>query len=127
MAIYENRGTNRRKSSIVRHGPRVRSMYERVRVSTRIQSPSLINSGTATLPPVETLAGLVTLVAVSPRTPGSVSGNLNHYMRRQRNAHGIAAIRRDRDVQTINQKISSSPTISWWTDTCSPEVGFMKQ
>ena len=44
-----------------------------MRVSTRIQSPSLTNSGTGTLAPVEIFAGLVTFVAVSPRTPGSVS------------------------------------------------------
>ena len=39
----------------------------------RIKSCSLINSGTFISYPFSNLAGLVTLVAVSPRAPGSVS------------------------------------------------------
>ncbi len=54
-------------------GALTRSMYLFSRVSTRIHSPSLMNSGTPMLAPVDTLAGLVTFVAVSPRAPGSVS------------------------------------------------------
>src|SRR5687768_12758589 len=54
-------------------GALARSIYALVRVSILIHSPSLTNSGTATVAPVLILAGLVTLVAVSPRAPGSVS------------------------------------------------------
>src|SRR6266851_6915431 len=48
-----------------------RSTYCPERVSMRILSPGLINKGTFTTAPVSRVAGLVTLVAVSPRTPGS--------------------------------------------------------
>src|SRR3984885_10846180 len=40
-------------------------------------SPSLMNSGTRTTAPVSSLAGLEPPVAVSPRTPGSVSITLS--------------------------------------------------
>ena len=38
-----------------------------------MRSPSLMKMGTLISAPVSRVAGLVTLVAVSPRTPGSVS------------------------------------------------------
>ena len=41
-------------------------------MSTRITSPTLTNSGTATIAPVSSVAGLVTFDTVSPFTPGSV-------------------------------------------------------
>ncbi len=44
-----------------------------MRVSTRMTSPSFRNSGTRTTAPVSSLAGFWPPVAVSPRTPGSVS------------------------------------------------------
>ncbi len=43
-----------------------------MRVSTLIHSPSLTKSGTLTVAPVAIVAGLVTLLAVSPFTPGSL-------------------------------------------------------
>ena len=49
------------------------SIYSQVRVSTRILSPSLINSGTRISAPVSTVAGFKVLVAVLPLTPGSVA------------------------------------------------------
>ena len=42
-------------------------------MSIFIFSPSFINRGTCTVAPVSTVAALVTFVAVSPFTPGSVS------------------------------------------------------
>jgi hypothetical protein len=48
-------------------------MYAPVRVSTRITSPSLMNNGTRTTAPVSSFAGFWPPVAVSPRSPGSVS------------------------------------------------------
>src|SRR5690606_17506789 len=50
-----------------------RATYSPVRVSTRITSPCSTNSGTRTTAPVASLAGLTPPLAVSPRTPGSVS------------------------------------------------------
>lgn len=49
----------------------IRSTYVPFSVSTLIRSPSLMNSGTFTMAPVSTVAGLVALVAVLPLTPGS--------------------------------------------------------
>lgn len=49
------------------------SRYSPVLVSIRRRSPSLIKIGTLITAPVSRVAGFVTLVAVSPRTPGSVS------------------------------------------------------
>jgi hypothetical protein len=54
-----------------------REMYSPVRVSMRSTSPSLMNSGTRTTAPVSIFAGLLPPVAVSPRTPGSVSTTLS--------------------------------------------------
>src|SRR5579884_1696367 len=48
-----------------------RSTYCPVRVSMRILSPGFTNRGTLTTAPVSSVAGFVTLLAVSPRTPGS--------------------------------------------------------
>src|SRR5919108_135049 len=48
-------------------------MYSPVRVSMRITSPSLMKSGTRTTAPVSSFAGFWPPVAVSPRSPGSVS------------------------------------------------------
>lgn len=51
----------------------IRSLYSRVRLSTRIFSPVWINSGTRIVAPVSTVAGFSEFVeAVSPLTPGSV-------------------------------------------------------
>ena len=50
-----------------------RDRYSPVRVSMRRISPSLMNSGTRTMAPVSSFAGFEPPVAVSPRTPGSVS------------------------------------------------------
>ena len=50
-----------------------RDRYSPVRVSTRMTSPSLRNSGTRTTAPVSSFAGFWPPVAVSPRRPGSVS------------------------------------------------------
>ncbi len=48
-------------------------MYEPERVSTLIRSPMLTNSGTLTVAPVSSVAGLLPPPdAVSPFTPGSV-------------------------------------------------------
>src|SRR5579884_3527028 len=47
--------------------------YCPVRVSILIVSPSLMNSGTLIFLPVSSVAGLVTLLAVSPRTPSGDS------------------------------------------------------
>jgi hypothetical protein len=44
-----------------------------VRVSILIHSPSFTNRGTFTVAPVAIVAGLVTLLAVSPFTPGSLA------------------------------------------------------
>ena len=44
-----------------------------MRVSTFTHSPSLMKSGTLTTAPVESLAGLVAPLAVSPLMPGSLS------------------------------------------------------
>ena len=46
-------------------------VYYFIATSIWIFSPSLMNSGTLISAPVSTVAGLVTLVAVSPLTPGS--------------------------------------------------------
>ena len=48
-----------------------RSIYSPVRVSIWINSPNSTNDGQANSAPVSTLQGLVTLVAVLPRAPGS--------------------------------------------------------
>src|ERR1700730_1122444 len=48
-----------------------RSTYWPVRVSMRILSPGFTNRGTFKTTPVSSVAGLVTLLAVLPRTPGS--------------------------------------------------------
>ena len=49
-------------------------MYLPLRVSTSTRSPTLTNSGTCTVAPVSSVAGLLPPPeAVSPRTPGSVS------------------------------------------------------
>lgn len=51
----------------------IRSLYSRVRLSTRIFSPVWMNSGTRIVAPVSTVAGFSEFVeAVSPLTPGSV-------------------------------------------------------
>src|SRR5439155_17894144 len=50
-----------------------RPMYMPVRVSILINSPSLMKSGTLMVLPVSSFAGLVTLLAVSPRTPSGDS------------------------------------------------------
>src|SRR5690606_31484928 len=50
-----------------------RSRYLSSRRSTRITSPSFRKSGTCTVAPVSSFAGLVPPCAVSPLTPGSVS------------------------------------------------------
>ena len=50
-----------------------RPMYAPVRVSILIVSPSLMKSGTLIVLPVSSFAGLVTLLAVSPRTPSADS------------------------------------------------------
>jgi hypothetical protein len=55
------------------HGYWMRAMYLRSRVSMRILSPGLMNSGTVISAPVSNFAGFCTLFAVSPRNPGSVS------------------------------------------------------
>ena len=48
-------------------------MYEPERVSTLTRSPMFTNSGTFTVAPVSSVAGLLPPPeAVSPRTPGSV-------------------------------------------------------
>src|ERR1017187_2496146 len=60
---------------VIGHG-QARLRYLPVRVSTRMVSPGLMKMGTATSMPVSTLAGLVTLVAVSPRIPGGASRTL---------------------------------------------------
>src|SRR5476649_513209 len=60
-----------------RHQPLPRDKYSPVRVSIRSISPSLMNSGTRTMAPVSSLAGFEPPVAVSPRTPGSVSTTLS--------------------------------------------------
>src|SRR5437016_5358955 len=57
--------------------PLLREMYSPVRVSMRITSPSLMKSGTRTTAPVSSLAGFWPPVAVSPRSPGSVSMTLS--------------------------------------------------
>ena len=48
-----------------------RSMYSPVRVSTLMRSPISTKAGTVISAPVSTVHGLVTLVAVFPRAPGS--------------------------------------------------------
>ena len=50
-----------------------RSTYSPVRVSTLMMLPILMKPGTMNSAPVSTLAGLVTLVAVSPLAPGAHS------------------------------------------------------
>src|SRR3990172_1385017 len=50
-----------------------RVMYAPVLVSTLMRSPSFTNSGTCTILPVSTLAGLVPAEERSPFTPGSDS------------------------------------------------------
>ena len=42
-----------------------------------MRSPWLTNSGTWTIAPVSSFAGLVTFETVSPRTPGSVSATVS--------------------------------------------------
>ena len=54
-----------------------RSTYSPVRESTLMTLPSLMNPGTMNSAPVSTLAGLVTLVAVSPLAPGAHSVTSN--------------------------------------------------
>src|SRR5690606_29773185 len=54
-----------------------RSIYLSSRRSTRITSPSSRKRGTWTTAPVSSRAGFVPPVAVSPRTPGSVSTTLS--------------------------------------------------
>lgn len=71
------RSSRRRDSRLSSAYPLARAMYSPVRVSTRIVSPSLMNSGTRTTAPVSSLAGLAPPVAVSPRNPGSVSTIFN--------------------------------------------------
>ena len=54
----------------------IRSLYSRVRLSTRIFSPVWMNSGTRIVAPVSTVAGFSEFVeAVSPLTPGSGTGS----------------------------------------------------
>src|SRR4029453_131459 len=53
-----------------------RPVYAPVRVSILIVSPSLMKSGTLIVFPVSSRAGLVTLLAVSPRTPSGDSTTL---------------------------------------------------
>lgn len=48
-----------------------RPWYSPVRVSIRMRSPSAMNSGTCTVAPVDIVAVLVALLAVSPFTAGS--------------------------------------------------------
>src|SRR5580700_7362799 len=54
-----------------------REMYSPVRVSMRSTSPSLMKSGTRTTAPVSSFADFWPPVAVSPRSPGSVSITFN--------------------------------------------------
>ena len=60
-------------SYLVVSQPFARSRYSPTRVSTRMRSPGLMNSGTLISAPVSRVAGLVALVAVLPAKPGSVS------------------------------------------------------
>ena len=57
--------------TVVRRYVETRSMYSPVRVSILITLPIVMNSGAWISAPVSSLTGLVTLVAVSPRAPGS--------------------------------------------------------
>ena len=59
-------------SSFISWGRHTRVRYLSSRRSTRITWPSSMKSGTCTVAPVSSVAGLVAPVAVSPRTPGSV-------------------------------------------------------
>jgi hypothetical protein len=83
LARTGNVGSTNPNSSRLRKvfwGPtyvRTRSRYSPVRVSTLIISPISINAGQMTSAPVSSFTGLVSLVAVSPRTAGSQYSTLS--------------------------------------------------
>src|SRR5690606_2175351 len=66
-------GTGRCAGAPVGHQALTRLTYSPVRVSTLTISPVCTNSGTRTVAPVDSRAGLPPVPAVSPLTPGSVS------------------------------------------------------
>ena len=69
--IHDTRLHSNVRISRLHSGSFERSMYSPVRVSTRNQSPMLMNAGARIWASVSNLTGLETLVAVLPLTAGS--------------------------------------------------------
>ena len=82
-----------------------RDMYEPERVSTLTRSPMFTNSGTFTIAPVSSVAGLLPPPdAVSPRTPGSVCVTSSSTERRQLDVRRLAV-----DVQQVDVLVGLDP------------------
>src|SRR5690606_37426937 len=84
-----------------RHYLFTRSTYSCVRVSILIVSPTLMNSGTAIVAPVSTVAGFVTLPVVSPLTPGS-----DAVTSRNTNVGSVTASGRSLKHTTVHGRVS---------------------
>jgi len=97
-----------------------------VRVSILTHSPSFTNSGTCTTAPVDSVAGLVTLLAVSPFTPGSLWAICRVTWAGRDTATGWPFQSTTSTWSPSCKKAFSSPSLSWLTKVCSPDCGSMK-
>ena len=83
--------------------------------------------GTLMVAPVESVAGLVAPLAVSPLMPGSLDCDLDHDVRRQLDADGVAVEEHDLDLEPVDEealrrrRCSRSATL-----ICSPVAWSMK-
>src|SRR5579859_4204797 len=90
-----------------------RSTYWPVRVSIHTRSPGFTNRGTLTTAPVSSVAGLVTLLAVSPRTPGSALSTVNS---RKLGSSTEIMVSLSTSISTVScsfRKRTASPSISF--------------
>ena len=71
----------------------------------RIRSPGLTKSGTCTVAPVSSFAGLVVPVAVSPLKPGSVSTDFELDVRGQVDADRRAVVELHVDLHAVFEKV----------------------
>ena len=118
--VQYRRGRDRACQGLLRQQPNggvyqpghAREMYRASRVSTLIRSPCSTNSGTCTIAPVSSVAGLVTLETVSPLTPGLVATTSSSTDAGSCTAVGLPSTKSSCTVSFSRMNRSSSVSVS---------------